>query len=336
MESFWGSGIAFIVWFQSLGGWLEGPMKFFSFLGSEPFFLIFLPLVYWCIDANFGLRIGTILLFSSSLNDTLKLAFHGPRPYWISTEVKAYAAEATFGVPSGHAQIATGLWGMSAAVINRAWAWLLAVLLILLIGLSRLYLAVHFPVDVLAGWAVGALILWAFLHWWDPVAAWVKNKPLSLQVGLAFAASMIMLFFSTIAFTALRGWVIPTEWLENARRAGTGELPAPVTLEPSINSAALLFGMLTGAAWMNARGGFNTGGTLTQKAVRLLSGLIGLLIIYLGLRALFPQGDTFLSYFFRYLRYALTSLWVIAGAPWLFYRMNLAQPGNLPELPGKN
>ena len=37
--------------FQSLGGWLAGPMKFFSFLGSEDFFLLALPLVYWCLDA---------------------------------------------------------------------------------------------------------------------------------------------------------------------------------------------------------------------------------------------------------------------------------------------
>ena len=58
-------GISFIVAFQSLGTWLEIPMKLFSFLGSEEFFIIFLPLVYWSVDTALGLRLGFILLFGT-------------------------------------------------------------------------------------------------------------------------------------------------------------------------------------------------------------------------------------------------------------------------------
>src|SRR3972149_286454 len=139
MESILQGGIAFIVWLQGFGGWLELPMKLFSFLGAEEFFLLALPIIYWCVDAGAGLRIGTIVLFSSGVNDILKLAFHGPRPYWFSTQVKALAAETSFGVPSAHAQTAVSLWGMAAAQIRRSWAWAVAVFIILMIGLSRLY-----------------------------------------------------------------------------------------------------------------------------------------------------------------------------------------------------
>jgi membrane-associated phospholipid phosphatase len=324
METIWNIGIAFIIWFQGLGDWLIAPMKFFTFLGSEEFFMVVLPLIYWCIDASTGLRIGVIVLVTGSISEFLKLIMHGPRPYWYSTQIRALTSEVTFGVPSGHAQIATGLWGMAAAQIKRRWAWLAAVLIIIMIGLSRLYLGVHFPHDVLLGWAIGALVLWAFLRWWDTTAAWVKQKSLGQQIGLAFALSIVFVTLGLIGFGSLRNWVMPAEWLANATQAEGVELPAPVSLNNPITSAAILFGFLAGLAWMNSRGGFNTQGSFWQRALRLLPGLVGVLILYLGLRAVFPSGDSFIAYFLRYVRYAMIGLWVSGGAPWLFQKLKLA------------
>ena len=115
METILNIGITWNIFFQNLGSWLKTPMEAFSFFGSEYFFLILLPALYWCLEASIGLRVGIILLLSTSVNDALKMALHGPRPYWISTDVIGYASETSFGVPSGHAQIAVGVWGMLAA-----------------------------------------------------------------------------------------------------------------------------------------------------------------------------------------------------------------------------
>ena len=328
MEAVWNSGIALIIWFQGLGTWLTVPMKIFSFLGSEEFYLLGLPVIYWCVNANLGLQIGSIVLFSSSLNDILKLSLHGPRPYWYSTQVKAFSAETSFGVPSGHAQIATSLWGMAAAHINRFWGWLLAIFVIIMIGLSRLYLAVHFPHDVLAGWILGCLTLWVFMSQWNTVAEWALKKSLGQQIGLAFAVSMLLLVLGILAYGTLKGWVLPAAWLANAQQAGVTDLPMPVSLSSTITSTAALFGMLAGAAWMNARGGFDTTGSTNQKLLRLFPGLLGTLVIYLGLRMVFPSGEFFIAYLLRYLRYALVGFWISAGAPWVFQKLKLAQKKN--------
>lgn len=325
MESILQGGIALIVWLQGLGAWLEIPMKAFSFLGTEEFFLVLMPIIYWSINASLGLRIGAILLVSGGLSDALKLTFHGPRPYWISTQVKAFTAETSFGVPSAHAQVAVSLWGMAASQMKRLWAWVIAIFLILMIGISRLYLAVHFPHDVLLGWTLGALTLWLFLSLWEPVAAWAKAKSLGQQVGLAFAASMGMLVIGLIAFGSLRNWVMPAEWIENVRLTGLNVLPAPVTLNDTITYSAVLFGMLAGLAWMNSRGGYTSDGGFWMRVVRLLPGFVGLLILYLGLKMVFPRGDSLIPYLLRYLRFALVGLWVSAGAPWLFLKLKLAQ-----------
>jgi membrane-associated phospholipid phosphatase len=325
LETIWNSGIDFIVWFQGFGTWLTIPMKFFSFLGSEEFYLLILPVIYWCIDAGLGLRIGSIVLFSNGLNDILKLTLHGPRPYWYSTQVKAFAAETSFGVPSGHAQISTSLWGMGAAHFKRFWVWFLAGSVILVIGLSRLYLAVHFPHDVLAGWAIGCLTLWIFLNKWDAVAAWTQKKSMGQQIGIAFSVSMMMLIMGILAYGTLKGWVLPVEWLANAQQSGLDVLPSPVSLDSSLTSAGVMFGMLAGAAWMNARGGYDANGSFKHKVLRLFPGILGTLVLYLGLRAIFPRGDMFIAYFLRYIRFALVGLWISAGAPWCFQKLNLAQ-----------
>jgi len=325
MESLWQAGISFIIWLQGLGAWLETPMKLFSFLGTEEFFLMFLPIVYWGVDSNAGLRIGAIMLITNGINDALKLAFHGPRPYWLSTQVKAFSAETSFGVPSSHAQIAVGVWGVAASLVKRKWMWAVAIFIMLMIGISRLYLAVHFPHDVLLGWMLGVLGLWAFLRLWDTVAAWAGKKPLGQQVSLAFALSMAMLAMGTIAFGSLQNWVMPAAWMENVRLAGLDVLPAPVTLNTTITSSAVLFGMLAGVAWTNSRGGFVADGRFGRRILRLLVGFLGILVFYLGLKVIFPHQEEFISYMLRYLRFMLVGLWVSAGAPWLFLKLNLAR-----------
>ena len=319
-------GILFITAFQSLGTWLEAPMKFFSFLGSENFFLIFLPLVYWSVDAAIGIRIGFISLTGAILNHYFKMPMHGPRPYWVSTNVHAMASETSFGVPSGHAEIGAGLWGMIAAYYRKTWIWVSAVLLVFFIGLSRLYLGVHFPQDVLVGWILGFITLWAVVRFWEPVEVRVKKMSFWNQIGLAFAVSLGIVLLGTLIFFLSRNFVIAAEWIANATRNGF-EAPAPFSfsIETLVTSSATLFGLCSGLAWMARRGGFNTSGPLSKRAARYVVGLIGVAILYVGLKAIFPSGDTFVLYIFRYIRYSFLGFWISGGAPWTFAKLNLTE-----------
>ena len=319
-------GISLITAFQSMGSWLETPMQSFSFLGSENFFLIFLPLLYWSIDAALGIRVGFILFAGASINSYFKLPLHGPRPYWVSTDVRALASEIGFGVPSGHAEIGAGLWGMIAAYYRKSWVWVTALLLIFVIGISRLYLGVHFPHDVLVGWILGFLTLLAFTRFWDQVEARIKQMAFWNQVGLAFVVSLMVLLLGVLIFILSHNFVVPQEWIDNATHAGA-EAPAPFafSMDALVTSAATLFGLCTGLAWMAPRGGFNASGPIWKRAARYVAGLIGVLILYVGLKAIFPDGNTFVPYIFRYIRYAIIGFWVSGGAPWIFAKLNLTE-----------
>ncbi|MGA2502671.1 MAG: phosphatase PAP2 family protein [Anaerolineales bacterium] len=322
METILNIGLTWNIFLQNLGGWLKTPMEAFSFLGSEYFFLILLPALYWCVEASVGLRVGVILLMTTSVNDALKMALHGPRPYWISTDVISYASETSFGVPSGHAQIAVGVWGMLAASLRKWWGWLIAILIIVLIGISRMYLGVHFPHDVILGWLIGVIVLWLVLRFWKPVAEWLKKMSLGQQVFAAFLGSLVLILFSLIPYLWLKttNWQPPAEWASFATQA--------VSLEGALVSGGTLFGLLAGLAWFSQHGGFSTDGPIWKRILRFLLGAVGILVFYLGLDVLFgliaPSGEAVVPFILRYIRYTLVGAWVSAGAPWMFVKLKLA------------
>lgn len=317
------NGINWVLTIQSLGAWLELPMRFFSYLGSEDFFFLVLPLLYWSVDAGLGLRVAFILVTSNYLNGIFKLVFASPRPYWVSTDVKPFAVEPTFGIPSGHAQNAAALWGIMAASLRKRWVWFAAIVLIFLIGFSRLYLGLHFLHDVLAGWLLGGLLLFAFILGWNPVSTWLAGRTLAQQIGIAFVMSLIMIALGAWQVSGLTDYVVAPEWIDNALRAGAE--PAPVSMEAFLTSAGTLFGLAAGLAWLATQGGYQTEGPVAHRALRYVIGLIGILILWRGLGAVFPRDENLISYVLRYFRYTLVGFWIAALAPWLFFHFKLAR-----------
>lgn len=315
-------GINWIVAIQSLGAWLELPMRFFTFLGYENFFFIVLPFLYWSVDTRLGLRVGLVLLSGTFLNAFFKLAFALPRPYWVSSQVYPYSSDPTFGLPSAHAQNAVAQWGIIADAVHKRWAWILATLLAFLIGFSRLYLGVHFVWDVIAGWLLGGILLWTFLRFWDPVADWISRQGFARQVLYAAMVSLIIVMVGAWQVARLDGYTLPQEWIDNAQRSG--ELPDPISLNSFLTSAGTIFGLAMGAAWTAAGSGYQTSGPLEKRVMRYIVGVIGILILWMGLGQVFPRNPDLISYILRFFRYFLVGLWITAGAPWLFFRFKLA------------
>lgn len=318
-------GIPINVWLQHLGSWLTAPMKFFTFLGTEEFFMLIMPAVLWCFDVGLGLRLALILLTSDALNGTLKLAFGWPRPYWVSDKVRALSTETSFGLPSGHAQTALALWGRMAAAIRRRWVYALLGLVIFLISISRLYLGVHFPSDTLMGWLVAGVLLWAFLRFDVPVRRWLARLAAGRQIVLAFVVSLILLGIQFAAFNSTADRSIPVDWAQRAAAAAPGSEPIhPRTLEGAVSGSGMMFGVGAGGALLLAWGRFNPKGQTWKRAGRFILGLAGVLALWMGLRLVFPDGETALALLLRYVRYAAVGLWAVYGAPRVFAWLRLA------------
>lgn len=314
------------VFAQGLGSWLKAPMQAFSFLGTENFYFFIMPALYWCIDARLGLRVGMILLLSNGLNSMLKLAFHTPRPYWVDARVTGFAAESSFGLPSGHAQQAASVWGLLASSFRKPAVRIALIILILCIGLSRIYLGVHFASDVLLGWAVGGLLLLAFLRLEKRVAAWVSRRSLNGLLAYIAVSSVLLVGLVVVFQASLGAWQVPAKWAEQAL-VKTGEAIDPLNLEGAFTLGGTWLGLLGGAAWLACRrGGLDTAGKPLQLVLRYLLGLAGVLVLWFGLGQVFPRGADWVSYALRYFRYVLIGVWISAAAPLLFFRLGWAKP----------
>jgi undecaprenyl-diphosphatase len=148
--------LLWIHWYSP--NWLDGVMRFVTVLGD---YWVVVPLLAVATYAFYrkGQTISAGLLVVSTvggivLTTTLKTVLQRDRPELFDS---GYTA-AFYSFPSGHATIAVGFYGTLTLLVAwrlrgfRRWAVVLAgVALVLLIGFSRLYLGVHYPTDVLAG-----------------------------------------------------------------------------------------------------------------------------------------------------------------------------------------
>ena len=150
-----------IVALQAVGNpYLDAVALALTNLGSEQAYVALLVVGYLAIDARATRIVGLGLLGGYYVNQLLKEAFDTVRPYMEHPELlRSEAAGLTApgpAFPSGHAQSAATFWGLVAAVARRGWVTWTAAALIVVIGATRVYLGVHWPIDVAGGWAFGA------------------------------------------------------------------------------------------------------------------------------------------------------------------------------------
>lgn len=313
-----------VVWLQESAGWLTPVMRAITHLGDEEFYLLAFPLLYWCVHPRTGLRLGVILLVSSSLNGALKLAFATPRPYWLGGGIDAGALEPSFGTPSGHAQNGVAVWGLLAHETGRRWTWVAAGLLAFALGLSRVHLGAHFAGDVVAGWLAGALLLAAFVRLRPPTAAWLARRSATGVAAVSLAAGLALVTVGALAMLGSAAFELPADWVAAAGAAGQAELD-PRTLRAVVTPAGALAGLGLGVVVLRAGGGFVVAASGWRVVLRYPLGVAGVILLWAGLDAALPGGDTLVGVGARFLRYGLVGAWIGGLAPLLFVRIGLAR-----------
>ena len=144
---------------------LDRFMMLVTNLGSEQVYVAILVIAFVGLSARNGRSLAIYFLAGVYLMELLKLLFDAPRPFQLDPSVlrSSAAADTAAGAsfPSGHALSAMLLWALAASYVRRTWFSVLAALIVGLVAVSRLYLGVHFPLDVVVGLALGLAFAFA-------------------------------------------------------------------------------------------------------------------------------------------------------------------------------
>jgi membrane-associated phospholipid phosphatase len=310
---------------QNTGEWLKPVMEFFTVLGLPQVYMVMVSIVYWSLDRKLGLRLAIFLPLVSSVNSLLKLVFHAPRPYWVSSDIKAIHASNGFGMPSGHAQ-ASIVWLLAGSYLRKKWFWITAVLLTFLIGLSRPFLGVHSPAQVIAGWAIGIAVMICFLRFEAGVASWFQRLRLYWKLLFVTGMAALIILAGVIILMVTAIWEMPMDWSGNAspHLSLTKTLLRSYSMASVAGNAGSFWGVAMGAILMERAGGFRVTGAWWIRLSRMILGLACMFLLYVGLQKTAPgEEGLFIYATWRFMAFYVISFLAVYLLPLIYIRLKM-------------
>lgn len=273
---------------------LDAFFQFVTMLGEEYFYIVLLVLVFWCVDKRYGYKLSFAFLLSGVINGVAKSIVNAARPVGVEG-IRSLRLETATGTsfPSGHTQNITAFLVSLMRQLRRRWVVAAGCLLILLVGVSRLYLGVHWPIDVLGGAVLGVVSVLIADYLFER-AARGKKKWLSLPLLIPALAA---------------AWV----WRDSA---------------DLVKGAGTFSGFLIGYTVESSLIRFSEQAPFLKQAVKFILGLAVVLMLKEGLKQLFPVDPAF-----DFLRYLLMGLWITVGAPLVFSALRLSTAPDRKEEP---
>ncbi len=271
-------------------------MLLVTHLGEETAFLALALIIFWCVDKRRGYFLLSVGFVGNMINHVLKMTFRVRRPWVIDPDFtileQAREAATGYSFPSGHSQTAVGTFGAIAVTAKSKWIRNLCIVCAVLVPLSRMYIGVHTPADVLtaSAYALGLVFL---------------LKPLSTEKGdhcfkWLIPAMLLMAIGSLCFFNSLL----------------TLDSINPHNFESAVKNAYTMLGCILGIAvvyWIDHRYiRFSTEGKWWIQMIKVTFGLIFVLLVKEGLRM--PLELVFSKYIARSARYFL--IVIAAGIVW--------------------
>ncbi|BBM81745.1 phosphatase PAP2 family protein [Candidatus Uabimicrobium amorphum] len=246
-----------IKFIQALQSFDSAPILYFNkamtSLGEVYFFLVFLSVSWVIAPRRFSIHFTFLLLFTVLVNTVLKEIFLRPRPFVLNPHLQLFAAEG-YSFPSGHSQIAVVFWGYLAYYVRNKRFTILCLALMLFIGISRTYLGVHYPTDVLSGWFMGLVCLalyFASQNFW-------QQYHKTTAIFFVVAAMISVQFFHTELLVPALGGLVGT-----------------------------IIGCYLAAQYLN----FTLATSKSNNILRIAVSIIGTLLLYFCGKEFFPRTD---------------------------------------------
>ncbi len=229
--------------------------QFITMAGEQPFFLLLACWFTWCYDKESGWRLGFIFLTGTALNSVLKDIFRIPRPIGRDeiSSIRTHTAKG-YSFPSGHTQSAALCWFSIIKIYRKKYLFITGISIVILVGISRLYLGVHWPSDVIGGAFIGAA--WVFVA--DYI--WTRFN----GAGNFRFTVIILLIMVTVCC------IFPSNYMIRTTGAAAG----------------FLSGIILEKRYLN----FHPSGNIINSVIRFIAGIAVAVLLLQGSKILLPEG----------------------------------------------
>jgi len=258
-----------------------------TMLGSSGFYFILIPVFYWCIDKRFGLKLGLVLISSIYINTILKEITKIARPIGYQGVRSIFTQSAGgYSFPSGHAQGSTTVWGIIMVHYHKKWLWYLGIAIVSLVSFSRMYLGVHWPIDIVGGILIGVLVV-ILSELFDNI---ILESPIKIHLYYKIILSVLIPFIFIILFPH----------------------------KDIYEFMGLISGTLAGYFIDQEKYGFTVNTSFKKQIIKFIIGIFVFILIKEVLKLILPYTDVFNA-----IRYFFCGLWLSLGAPYVFNILKL-------------
>ena len=235
--------------------------QFITMFGETAILIPIISIIYWTVNKRMGEYIAYASLTSVLVNGAIKDIFKAKRPIG-EPGIRSLRVETATGYsfPSGHTQGTAAFWSAMAIYLKNNFMYVFASIIIILVAISRLYLGVHYPKDVLFGAIFGVITSYVTYKLFSKV----KNKN-ALYFGTFLVFIPALLYANSADF---------------------------------IKGLGTYLGFAVGIYIEKKYVNFSVEGKTVEKIWRVIIGLAIIIILKSGLKVIFPSGAVF--QFIRY------------------------------------
>ncbi len=317
MEMLFQFQLPLMLFFQNIETiFLDTTSEIITVFGESPIPLLITVFIYWCWDKKKGFVVVSSLLSAMMSMQILKAIFRIPRPFMKYPELiqgKRQQTATGFSFPSGHSTTASSFYGGLCYSFKQKWIRALSIALIVLVPISRLYLGVHWPMDILIGTLIGLVSAFALGRVFEKLYRDEK----------AFMIYTILFALVTLLIALPLAIVMDVNTLNYATLAEFKATTLYRAIHNLMQNSAIAAGIFAGMALDRKTLKFVPAQSAKTRILSLVAGLLMLAVVALALTAI-PVA----KYTFEFLTLAFVGIWVTYLFPLIATKLKLMEKEN--------